>query len=231
MRRAPRGLRIHARAADFNHLGYNEQTPCSSPSSWRQARVPSRGSAAVPNEMYAIPNRRTTQHVVSLPVVWETPLRTGNLRDPNGPQSTFASESFIDELAAAANTDPVQFRLKMIEASAEDSGFKKARSIACIKAAADAYKWEVRPSPKRVGSGEILSGRGIATPTESDRRRGRSPRSRSTAEPATSGSSASSARTTAGWSSIPEALRRVPRRRVHSSSARFMRNGGSTPRR
>ena len=35
--------------------------------------------------------------VVGLPMVWETPLRTGNLRDPNGPQSTFAAESFIDE--------------------------------------------------------------------------------------------------------------------------------------
>jgi CO/xanthine dehydrogenase Mo-binding subunit len=103
-----------------------------------------------------------TTHVVSLPTVFETPLRTGNLRDPNGPQSTFASESFIDELAAAANADPVEFRLKLINASSEDSGFKKARSIACIKAAAEAFKWETRPSPTRVGSGEILAGRGIA---------------------------------------------------------------------
>jgi CO/xanthine dehydrogenase Mo-binding subunit len=104
-----------------------------------------------------------TTHVVSLPTVWETPLRTGNLRDPNGPQSTFASESFIDELAAAANTDPVEFRLKLLTASKDDdNGFKRARSIACIKAAIDAFKWETRPSPKRVGSGDILTGRGIA---------------------------------------------------------------------
>ena len=57
-----------------------------------------------------------TTHVVSLPLVWETPVRTGNLRDPNGPQSTFASESFIDELAAAAKADPVEFRLKLLNA-------------------------------------------------------------------------------------------------------------------
>jgi hypothetical protein len=57
--------------------------------------------------MYAIPNRRMTTQVVGLPLVWETPVRTGNLRDPNGPQVTFASESFIDELAAAAAADPV----------------------------------------------------------------------------------------------------------------------------
>jgi nicotinate dehydrogenase subunit B len=95
---------------------------------------------------------------------FETPLRTGNLRDPDGPQVTFASESFIDELAAAAKADPVSFRLKMIEASTQDdSGFKRARSIACIKAAAEKFGWDPRPSPNpRRGSGDILTGRGIA---------------------------------------------------------------------
>jgi CO/xanthine dehydrogenase Mo-binding subunit len=152
-----------ARAADFNHLGYNEpDTVLIAQLMGTRRANPNRGSAAAPNEMYGIPNRRTTTHVVSLPLVWETPLRTGNLRDPNGPQSTFASESFIDELAAAANADPLEFRLKMIAASAEDSGFKKARSIACITAAAEAFKWDTRPSPKRVGTGETLTGRGIA---------------------------------------------------------------------
>ena len=153
-----------ARAADFNHLGYNEpDTVLIAQLMGTRRATPSRGSAAVPNEMYTIPNRRMTSHVVGLPLVWETPLRTGNLRDPNGPQSTFASESFIDELAAAANADPVQFRLKLLTASkSDDSGFKRARSIATILAAAEAYKWDTRPSPKRVGSGEILTGRGIA---------------------------------------------------------------------
>jgi CO/xanthine dehydrogenase Mo-binding subunit len=102
-------------------------------------------------------------HVVSMPLVWETPLRTGNLRDPNGPQATFASESFIDELAAAAKADPVAFRLKLLTAStADDGGFKRARSIAVVKAVAEAYGWEARPSPRPTGSGNILSGRGIA---------------------------------------------------------------------
>jgi nicotinate dehydrogenase subunit B len=153
-----------ARAADFNHLGYNEvDTVLISQLMGTRRDTPARGSAAAPNEMYAIPNRRMTTHVVSLPLVWETPLRTGNLRDPNGPQSTFASECFIDELAAAANADPLEFRMKLLTAStAEDSGFRRARSIACVKAAADAFKWDSRPSPKRAASGEILTGRGIA---------------------------------------------------------------------
>ena len=113
--------------------------------------------------MYAIPNRRMATHVVSLPLVWESPLRTGNLRDPNGPQSTFASESFIDELAAAASADPLAFRLKLLTASTtDDTGFKRARSIAVVKAAADAYGWDHRPSPTPRRTGNILTGRGIS---------------------------------------------------------------------
>jgi CO/xanthine dehydrogenase Mo-binding subunit len=101
--------------------------------------------------------------VVSLPLVWETPLRTGNLRDPNGPQSTFAAESFIDELAAATKIDPIEFRMKMLKAATtDDAGFRRARSIAVLKAAAEAYGWDSRPSPKSAGKGDILTGRGVA---------------------------------------------------------------------
>ena len=96
-------------------------------------------------------------------MIWETPLRTGNLRDPNGPQSTFASESFIDELAAAAKADPYEFRMKLLTAGTDDDrGFHRARSIAVLKAAADAFGWDRRPSPKARGTGEILTGRGMA---------------------------------------------------------------------
>jgi CO/xanthine dehydrogenase Mo-binding subunit len=95
--------------------------------------------------------------------VWETPLRTGNLRDPNGPQVTFASESFIDELAAAAKADPVDFRMKLLNAAGtDDNAFRRARSIAVLKAAVEAYGWDARPSPKPRGTGNILTGRGIA---------------------------------------------------------------------
>ena len=153
-----------ARGADHNHLGYNEpDTVLIAQLTGQRRQTPARGGAATPSEMYAIPHRRMATHVVGLPLVWETPLRTGNLRDPNGPQVTFASESFIDELAAAANADPVDFRLRLLKGStADDSGFKRARSIAVLQAAADAFKWETRPSPKRRDSGDILTGRGIA---------------------------------------------------------------------
>ena len=158
-------LHYDACAADHNHLGYNEQDTVliSQLMGTRRAKV-SPGRASLPSDMYAIPNRLQTTRVVPLPMPFETPLRTGNLRDPDGPQVTFASESFIDELAAAAKADPISFRLKLIEGSSqEDSGFKRARSIACIKAAAEKFGWDPRPSPNpKRGTGDIVTGRGIA---------------------------------------------------------------------
>ena len=156
----------NARTVDYNHVGYNEPDTVLIAQLMGSRRAnPDRGSSATPSEMYAIPNRRMATEVVSLPLIWETPLRTGNLRDPNGPQSTFASESFIDELAAAAKADPYEFRMKLLTADTkDDAAFRRARSIAVLKAAAAAYGWDKRPSPKPrgTGNGNILTGRGIA---------------------------------------------------------------------
>ena len=157
-------LEYNARSADYGHLGYNEaDTVLIAQLMGTRKATPAAGSAATPSDMYVIPNKRTVAQVVSLPLVWETPLRTGNLRDPNGPQSTFAAESFIDEMAAAAKADPVAFRMTLLTAgTSDDSGFKRARSIAVIRAAADAYGWDSRPSPKPRGAGDMLTGRGLA---------------------------------------------------------------------
>jgi nicotinate dehydrogenase subunit B len=157
-------LEYDGRSADHNHLGYNEfDTVLIAQLANMRKATPARGSAASPSHMYVIPHRRTATHVVSMPLVWETPLRTGNLRDPDGPQVTFAGESFIDELAAAAKADPVEFRMRLLTAAAaDDSGFKRARSIAVLKAAADAFKWDARPSPRAIDRGEILTGRGVS---------------------------------------------------------------------
>jgi CO/xanthine dehydrogenase Mo-binding subunit len=157
-------LEYEARTADHNHLGYNEfDTVLIAQLTGRRKAAPSRGGASTPSSMYAIPNRRTRGHVVSMPLVWETPLRTGNLRDPDGPQVTFASESFTDELAAAAKADPVEFRLRLLTgATTDDSGFKRARSIAVVKAAAEAFGWDSRPSPKALAGGDVLTGRGFS---------------------------------------------------------------------
>ncbi len=156
-------LEYDARAVDYAHLGYNE--PDTVLIAQLMGRRPERvapGNTETPSIKYAIANQRKSTSVVALPMVWETPLRTGNLRDPNGPQVTFAFEGFIDELAAAAKADPVQFRLEMLEASAEDTVFRKARSLAVVRAAADQYGWVARPSPRARSTGPIATGRGIA---------------------------------------------------------------------
>jgi nicotinate dehydrogenase subunit B len=157
-------LDYSARAADFCHLGYNEaETVLIAQLMGSRRSTPAAGNASAPSDMYAVPNRRTVGHVVSMPLVWETPLRTGNLRDPNGPQITFAAESFIDEMASAAKADPIEFRMRLLTgATNDDSGFKRVRSIAVVKAAAEAYGWDPRPSPKPLDSGTTLTGRGIA---------------------------------------------------------------------
>jgi len=59
--------------------------------------------------------------------------------------------------------DPVDFRLKLLTASTtDDSGFKRARSIAAIKAAVEKYGWKPRPYPQPRATGDVLTGRGIA---------------------------------------------------------------------
>ena len=96
-------------------------------------------------------------------LAWETipplldrssPLRTSHLRDPVGPQIHFASESFIDEVAAAVNVDPIEFRLRHV---------KEPRDIALLKAVGRKIRHgRSRPSPRRDQSGNKVSGRGLA---------------------------------------------------------------------
>jgi CO/xanthine dehydrogenase Mo-binding subunit len=107
----------------------------------------------VPAESYAFDNKRLAWETIPPLLDRSSPLRSAHLRDPVGPQIHFASESFIDEVAAAVNADPIEFRLRHI---------KEPRDIAVIKAAAEKAKWETRRSPRRDQSGSKVSGRGIA---------------------------------------------------------------------
>jgi nicotinate dehydrogenase subunit B len=157
-------LDYDARSIDYAHLGYNEpDTVLIAQLMGRRPERVAAGGTSMPSSQYGIAHTRMTTHVVALPQVWETPLRTGNLRDPNGPQVTFAFEAFIDELAAAAQRDPAEFRLELIEASTEDNVFRKARSLATMHAAMQAYGWQPRPALNTTqGNSAILNGRGIA---------------------------------------------------------------------
>ena len=157
-------LDYQGRIANYAHVGYNQaRTVLIAQLMGFRPERPSPGGARGPDDMYHVPNRRQETRAVRFPLAFETPLRTGNLRDPNGPQTTFAGESFMDELAAAADADPVEFRLRLLRgATADDEVFRRARSVAVVEAAAEAYGWDPRPSPRTVGSGRVLTGRGIA---------------------------------------------------------------------
>jgi CO/xanthine dehydrogenase Mo-binding subunit len=83
-----------------------------------------------------------------------SPFYTGPLRSPSRIQNTFAHESFIDEVAAVAKADSVEFRLRHL---------KDERVIDVLKGAAKLANWETRPSPKPGNSKTgIVTGRGVA---------------------------------------------------------------------
>ena len=107
----------------------------------------------VPAESYAFANKRTAWETIPPLLDRASPLRSSHLRDPVGPQIHFASESFMDEVAAALNEDAIAFRLRYV---------KDARDAAVIKAAAEKAGWETRPSPRKDQTGDKVSGRGIA---------------------------------------------------------------------
>jgi CO/xanthine dehydrogenase Mo-binding subunit len=83
-----------------------------------------------------------------------SPFFTGPLRSPLRIQNTFAHECFMDELGAAAKSDPVDFRLRHLRDS---------RLIDVVKSAANIAKWEKHPVPQPNGArdGSVI-GRGIA---------------------------------------------------------------------
>ena len=101
---------------------------------------------------YAVPNIRVnTRHVE------KAFFRSAHLRSPGRIENTFANESFMDELAAAAQSDPAEFRLKHI---------KDPRAVAVIRAAMKRANWQTRighnAAPANQAKGDIAKGRGIA---------------------------------------------------------------------
>jgi len=80
-------------------------------------------------------------------------LRTAHLRTPGRMQNNFANESFVDELAAAAGKDPVQFRLQYLTDE---------RSRAVVETAAKMADWKPRPAFSAAATGPLARGRGFS---------------------------------------------------------------------
>jgi nicotinate dehydrogenase subunit B len=106
---------------------------------------------------YVFANLHAVSHVLPGFYAAGSPLRTTHLRDPEGPQTSFAVESFIDELAAATGVDPIEFRFRHLD---------NERAKAVLTAAAEKAGWERRPSPNpKKASGDVLTGRGVGLST------------------------------------------------------------------
>jgi CO/xanthine dehydrogenase Mo-binding subunit len=98
---------------------------------------------SIPN-FYEFANRRILLHVQPSAV-----LRYGNLRALSSLASSFAGECFVDELAALANADAIEFRLRYLI---------EPRAVAVLKAVARLANWQVRQSAMLKEN----TGRGVA---------------------------------------------------------------------
>jgi CO/xanthine dehydrogenase Mo-binding subunit len=107
----------------------------------------------IPTEPYQFPAQLRAWETIQALFDRASPLRTSHLRDPVGPQLGFASESFIDELAHAARTDAVAFRLAHLQ---------DARAVAAIKACAARCGWQPRVAGSLRGAEPVAIGRGFA---------------------------------------------------------------------
>ncbi len=111
----------------------------------------------ISGEQYNIPNRRVIGK--SLPLQ-NNYLKSIQLRAPRGPQTAFAAEQAVDELAYMAKMDPVAFRLQNIAVSATTDPALRWRNV--LTAAAKDTNWQARVAASNLSSANVVTGRGIA---------------------------------------------------------------------
>ncbi len=106
-------------------------------------------------QFYAVPHHRTAAHGGG----WQGPpgshpFATGAWRAPANNTNTFARESQIDMMAAAAGIDPVEFRLQNLT---------DRKMIGVLKAAARQFGWTPAKAPSKRGYG-VACGIDAGTP-------------------------------------------------------------------
>jgi nicotinate dehydrogenase subunit B len=105
-------------------------------------------------EIYNFENMKVESKTIPWMFSEAMPLRTASLRSPGEPPRVFATESFIDELAAAVHTDTVQFRLAYLR--------NDTRLSDALRTVAEKAGWIERPSPAPASDANVLKGRGVA---------------------------------------------------------------------
>jgi nicotinate dehydrogenase subunit B len=89
--------------------------------------------------LYTLPSARVVYHFIP-----QMPLRVSAMRALGGYMNVFSIESFMDELARAADADPVQFRLRHLDDP-------RARDV--VTRAADGFGWGKAKPPTGHGYG------------------------------------------------------------------------------
>jgi CO/xanthine dehydrogenase Mo-binding subunit len=92
-------------------------------------------------------------------------FQSGTLRAPAGPQTNFASEQLIDQLAKEANMDPFTFRAQNMQTDPQMQ-----RWTALLKAALDASPYKAHVPASAVQSGDVVQGWGMAIGTHGSSR-------------------------------------------------------------
>ncbi len=105
-------------------------------------------------QLYDIPNQKVVASYVPWPQDDPTPLRTNPLRSPGEPAGWFASESFVDEMAAALGVDAFRFRARQL------TGNQRAAEL--LQATVERSGWKERPSPSPNKDQQKSAGRGVA---------------------------------------------------------------------
>ena len=93
--------------------------------------------------------------------VYSGSLKTSALRAPNAPQSYFASEQIVDELAYAAKMDPIAFRRLNIDGSTTLG----ARWLSVMDAATQVSAWKPKVANSTAQTGDVVTGRGFGIGT------------------------------------------------------------------
>jgi CO/xanthine dehydrogenase Mo-binding subunit len=111
---------------------------------------------------YTIPNLQVTSKAV--PVLDSGYFKVTFLRAPSAQQALFASEQMVDELAHAANMDPVAFRSQNIATANDPAAGSPGGGawIDVLNAVAKAANWQPKVAGSNLGSGNVVTGRGVA---------------------------------------------------------------------
>ncbi|HUC50890.1 MAG TPA: molybdopterin cofactor-binding domain-containing protein [Xanthobacteraceae bacterium] len=99
--------------------------------------MPEGGGDRNSNPIYNFPSMKVLHHFLP-----EMPIRVSALRSLGAYMNIFSIESFMDELAAGAGTDPVEFRLKHLDDP-------RAREV--VSTAAERFGWSPKPRASTPG--------------------------------------------------------------------------------